>query len=103
MSCHFNQIHLMPIATIDGKKMCITTTAFANEYSKAIIEEFQGKEMLYYGLDAAWHRRDAANSSPLFQFSFPKEDTVHRISILSQKGLVWCWLSLCFERHRKIY
>jgi hypothetical protein len=42
MSCHFSQIHLMPIATIDGKKMHITTTAFANEYTKAIIEEFQG-------------------------------------------------------------
>jgi hypothetical protein len=41
------QNHLIPIATMDGNKIVhITTTAMVNEYAKAIIENFQGKEML---------------------------------------------------------
>jgi hypothetical protein len=58
----------------------------ANEYAKAIIDKFQGKEIVYYGLDAAWCRSDAANSTPPFQFSFPEEEAV----LLDVRLVVMC-------------
>ncbi len=71
MSCHFSQNHSMPIVPMDGKQIVyITTTEEANEYAKAIIDKFKGKEMVCYGSDAAWCIGDAANSTPFFQFSF---------------------------------
>jgi hypothetical protein len=67
----------MPIVTMDGEQIVyITTTEAANEYAKAITDKVQGKEMVCYGLDAAWCRGDAENSTSLFQFSFPEGDAV---------------------------
>ncbi len=67
----------MPIVTMNGKQIeYITTTEAANEYAKAMTDKIQGKEMVCYGLDAAWCRGDAANSTPLFQFSSPEGDAV---------------------------
>ncbi len=44
---------MLPVATIDGEKIVyITTSEAANEYTKAIVDKFQGKEMVCYGLDA---------------------------------------------------
>jgi hypothetical protein len=55
----------MPIVSMDGEQIVHITTEAANEYAKAIIDKFKGKEMVCYGLDAAWCIGDAANSTPL--------------------------------------
>lgn len=49
----FQPNNLLPVATMDGEKIVyITTSEAANEYAKAIVDKFQGKEMVCYGLDA---------------------------------------------------
>ncbi len=65
---------IFPVSSIDDEKIIyITTIQGANDYAKAIIEKFKDKETVYYGLDAEWCKCDTLNSTPLFQFSFPKE------------------------------
>jgi hypothetical protein len=49
--------------------------------------------MFYYGLDTAWCRGDAANSTPFFQFSFPEEDALS-VSLAAE-------LFLLVEVHKK--
>ena len=73
----FQLIRSMPIVTMDGEQIVYVPTAeVANEYEKAIIDKIWGKEIVYYGLDAVWCRGNAANSTPLFQCSFPEGDAV---------------------------
>ncbi len=85
----------MPIVTMDGKQIVyITTTEAANKYAKAMIDKILGKEMVCYGLDAAWCRGGAANSPPLFQFSSPEEDWNFQTLLLADIRLVVMYLGL---------